>query len=204
MIGILAIGSIAYFTSQDSLTNTFMMSTYDPDNPGNPSNPEDIFSIRIYETENGEETTTGKTYTDIKPGDVLEKDPTVRNTGAYSQWVRMQVTITNAAAWKEACEKYGITELLEIFGGYDESKWSMYEEAYEDKEADTLTYEFYLNQELKPKETATLFTTMKIPQEFKAEDMISLSRFELKVTADAIQSQGTGESSREAFKSYWN
>lgn len=203
IIAITAVGSIAYFTAKDSVTNTFMMSTYDPDNPDKPVNPDDIFSIKVYETENGTETTKGRTYTEIGPGDVLDKDPTVKNTGAYSQWVRVQVSISNADAWKKACDSHGITDLMKIFGGCDDSKWSRYAQPAEDREEDTVTYEFYLNEELKPGEAQTLFTTVIIPGEFNAEDMANLSRFEIKVSAEAIQSKGTGESAKEAFDKCW-
>lgn len=200
IVAITAVGSLAYFTAKDSVTNTFMVSTYDPDNPVEPS---DIFSIEVYETEEGIKTTEGRTYADIKPGDTLDKDPTVENTGEYSQWVRVQVTITNAASWQAACEKHGITDLMSIFGGYDESKWIRYSEPEEDGEADAVTYEFYLNKELKPGEAETLFSTITIPGEFKAEEMTALSIFKVKISADAIQSDGTGDSAKEAFDNYW-
>lgn len=201
LVAITAVGSIAYFTAKDSVTNTFMISTYDPDNPVDPSK---VFSIEVYETEGGTKTTEGITYEDIKPGDALYKDPTVENTGKYNQWVRVQVTINNAASWQAACDKHGIADLMSIFGGCDDSKWTKYAAPAEDKEADTVTYEFYLNKELKPAETETLFNSVTIPASFNTEDMAALSKFEVKISAEAIQSEGTGDGAKEAFDNHWN
>ncbi len=196
LVSVMALGSLAYFTAQDNITNTFMTATYDPENPGGTVNPDDLFSIQVLETADGELTNEGKTYEGIQPGDVLAKDPTVKNTGDYSQWVRVHVTLTNAANWQAICVEHGITDLTTIFGGFDSGKWTL---GGTSSVGDTLTYTYYLNSKLEPDATATLFNTVTIPAVLTIEDMVKLSKFELTIAADAIQSKNTGDSAKAAF-----
>lgn len=197
LVAILALGSLALFTDTDDITNKFMVaSSDDPD--------QEIFDVDVWETDpNGEKTDEGIVYDDIQPADVLKKDPTVENTGLYDQYVRVMVTVTNAKNWMTACDKYGIADLTTIFGGFDGTKWTRVDAPVYDLANDTLTYTFYYNGVLAPKETATLFTTVTIPQAFTVEDMVALQQFELSVSAQAIQSANTGDNAVDAFANYW-
>lgn len=203
LASILALGSLAYFTAQDSVSNTFRMAAYDPEHPDQPVDPDALFSIQVYETVDGRPNTDGRIYTDIAPGDVLDKDPTVKNTGKYDQWVRASVTVTKADAWQRACDAHNIADLTSIFGGYSEDVWTRYDKPAYDDDADTLTYVFYLDRKLEPEATATLFTQFMIPEAFEIGDMISLSTFDLTIAADAIQSDNTGDDARSAFEAHW-
>lgn len=194
-VAIMALGSMAYFTSRDEVTNTFMVASFDPDNP---DEPDDLFSIEVFETDpdTGEEIDE-YTYKNIAPADVLHKDPTVRNTGAYSQYVRVQVTLSNASAWLAADEKYGID--LPLWTVLD--VWESAGDYVYDEEADTLVWTYYLSYALDPGETQVLFTTVTIPSQLRTEDMEeALANFQITVTADAIQSANTGVSAQEAFQ----
>lgn len=197
LVAIMAFGTLAFFSAQDSVTNNFKIaSSPDPD--------QDPFSVKVEETdpETGEPTTDGVTYDNIKPGDELQKDPTVINDGLYSEYVRVNVTVTNATAWKAACEKHSITDLTTIFGGFDGTKWTRVGDPVFDEVADTLTYSYYYNGVLAPSESAVLFTSVTIPAAFDTADMVSLANFQLIVTADAIQSEHTGDSAADAFVLY--
>lgn len=198
LVALLAIGTLAIFTARDSITNTFLMTSNNPEDPD-----DELFSIRIYETaEDGGQTTEGRTYQNIAPGDVLDKDPTVQNTGQYGQWIRMMITLTNAQVWQEICEAHQ-TDLPSMLGGYDENTWTRYDEPVYDAAADTLTYTFYLDRELDVGEAATLFTTLTIPGSFDLTDMNRLNTFQISVSADAIQSAHTGSNAKDAFDMYW-
>ena len=64
LVGAVGVGAtLAYFTDKAEVENKVAMGHVD---------------IDLYETENGEETAEGLEFTNIVPGDVLEKDPTVR------------------------------------------------------------------------------------------------------------------------------
>ena len=196
---LISIGTVAFLTAKDSITNRFMVASYDSENP---VSPDEIFSIRIYETIDSGQTESGQTYYDVKPGDIFKKDPTIQNTGLYGQWIRMIVSLTNANQWIISCESYGI-EITEIFGGYDDKVWTLSDEVSYDSQSDTLTFVFYLNNVLEAENTATLFEYIIIPTQFTSEDIYAISNFNLIISADAIQSANTGSSAKEAFELYW-
>lgn len=207
LIAILSCGTLAYFTSTKSLTNKFYTASYDPDNP---PTAEELFSIKIYETAaDGTENTEGLEYEDILPGMKVDKDPTIKNTGKYPAYVRLSVTVTNAAAWKAAFENHkddsedkgGAIELEDVFGEFNED-WKR-KEISENKNEDTLTYVYYLDGELAAGADSTLFESVTIPPQLTVEEMSALSCFEIRITGDAIQSANTGDNAFEAFTTYW-
>lgn len=205
LIAILAFGSLAYFTDSDSVTNDFMVAGYDPSNPDAPIDPDELFSITVYETDlsdpTGQTTTsTGQTYEDILPGSVLAKDPTVENTGQYSQWVRVSVTVSNAANWKTVLGTTPVSSIMNI----DTANWTSAGDAVENTADDTITYTYYLNSALAAGDTATLFTEVTIPSSLNVNQMVSLKEFTITIAADAIQSENTGDSAAYAFTNYWN
>ena len=111
LVAIIGFGSLAYFQASKNLTNYFAVAgVADPTDPDATIDPDDLFSIRLDEKNLDIMTGTARTeegnvYKDILPGDKLEKDPTVTNTGKYDAWVRVKVTVTDAADWMEVCAK---------------------------------------------------------------------------------------------------
>lgn len=210
LVAILACGSLAYFTyTSDTVTNKFYTYSTDEYPDGPPTDPDQLFSISVYETYKNADNETvkdydGLEYTEVVPGTVLSKDPTVENTGKYSAYVRLRVTLTNAEAWQKACTDIGLTKLEDIFGGIN-TDWERKSESY-DADADTMTYVYYLNKPLAAGETSTLFTTVTMPAKLTVEHMIALSQFQLIIEGDAIQSENTGDNAYATFTDteYWN
>ena len=200
LIAIIGFGSLAYFTADDSVSNKFMTTTSnDPNNPNAA-----LFALELYETDvtdPSKTTDVGNTYSDILPGEEVKKDPTVKNTGLYPQWVRLKITATKASEWNTACSAHGIDDLAKIFGEFND-KWDR-EEITPDTTNNTLTYVYYLNDVLKPGETSTIFKTVTIPAEFTVANMETLREFELNIVAEAIQSEHTGDTAQEAFENCW-
>ena len=86
LIALFTMGTLAYFTDSAATSNKFMTASYDPSNPDKVITAEELFSIKVYETDaNGQKDYDGLTYEDIAPGDELDKDPTAENTGKYGQ-----------------------------------------------------------------------------------------------------------------------
>lgn len=202
-----AFGTLAYFTAKGEAENTFMVAGYDPENPDKPIDPDDLFSVTVTETTPEDDPDiekdpngNGNIYKNIIPGDKLPKDPTVTNTGKYSQWVRVKVTLTNAANWKSVLgdNPNGLFTASEC--GFDTAKWTSAGDPV--TEDDTLTWTYYLNTKLDPAGTAVLFTNVVIPGELNVEDMTKLASFKLSVAAEAIQSENTGETPQAAFVLY--
>lgn len=199
LAAILAFGTLAVFTGNDEVTNKFMIAQYDPDNP---VTPDELFSVNVFETDkDGSKTEEGLVYDGIQPGDKLHKDPTVENTGRYDQYVRVHVTVSNAANWKAACKNHEITDLTTIFGGFDSSKWVRVSAPVEGN--DTITYTYYYTGVLAPKETVTLFNQVTIPMALNNAEMASLEYFTISISADAIQAANTGDNAVDAFANYW-
>lgn len=200
LLAVTAFGTLAYFTAKGEAENKFMVAGYDPDNPDKEIDPDKLFSVTVKETdpESGEKTTSGITYKNIMPGETREKDPTVVNTGKYSQWVRVKVTLTKADVW----EKAGITDLNSLANGIDTTKWEPDKKGLV-KDGDTLVWTYYLKSELAPEDDEQLFESVTIPATLTKEDMAALNGFELTVAAEAIQSKNTGGSAEEAFTNYW-
>lgn len=210
LIAILSVGTLAWFNYTDDITNKFMVAT---DEDGEPD-----FSLEIWETENdgddtvdadaneenpngdGDPTKTweGNTYEEILPGSVLDKDPTVENTGVYDQWLRVMVTFDNYDVIKADCEKYNLSTDLRTW--LDISDDFTADDAATIETADTVTYVFYYNERLAEGETATLFTEVTIPGEFGIDDMAyDEGTFTVVVKADAVQADNTGDTAQEAF-----
>lgn len=207
MVAIIGIGSLAYFQASKNLTNYFAVAgVSDPTDPSATIKPDELFSIKLEETDirDGGKTETGNTYTDILPGVTLKKDPTVTNTGKhFDAWVRVKVTVTDAEDWIAACQKHGITDLATIFNEYDATKWDR--EIAEDVHSvtnNTLTYTYYYKEKVAPEGTAKLFDSITIPAVFDIEDMASLATFQLKIVGEAIQADHTGETAQKAFKEF--
>lgn len=225
-----AFGSLAYFTDSHTLTNQFMTAEWDPEDPY--EEPDEIFSIKVDEldlsdgAEEGDRTEEGNQYERIKPADVLDKDPTICNTGKYPQYIRMSITVTQADEWKAAYAKWlktagnpdGIKDSYDIFGGFN-SKFILAEDETEyDSAENTLTYVFYLNEILEPGMKETLFETVTIPSCFDNDDMLSLQEFKILVRGEAIQSEHTASNAaasekgdapvafdaKYAFNTYWD
>ncbi len=201
LVAILSLGTLAWFNDTKSVTNSFKVATSEND-----TDPE--FSVKVSETDlEGNETTTGVTYYDVIPGDDIAKDPTITNTGDYTQWIRVAVTLNKAGGWKAAGGSLVFTELFEgsSYGlaanvGTDiTSKWLLVEDevAVQDDKA---TWYLYLNRELPAGSDEVLFTNVNIPTEFTQQEMAEINNeFDIVVSADALQRDNTGDNAVEAF-----
>lgn len=195
LIAILSLGSLAYFSAKDEITNTIKLA--------------DNFKVEVYEHDwskpNTDETTEGLTYTNIMPGQKIDKDPTVRNSGAHSEWVRVNVTIPNYDdVWSVVFADEETVDLTSIFGGFDSALWKRPGGGVPDPNEDgSITYTFYLTKVLNPGETATLFKTVTIPGGLTSEQAETLDgSFDLIVEAEAVQAEYlpiTVTTAQEAF-----
>lgn len=184
LVAILSVGSLAWFSDADDVTNKFMIANSDEE-------PDDIFSVDVWEyvdgdTENKDQ--DGHTYEHIVPGSSYHKEPYVENTGIHDQYIRVTLTIQNAKLFGEDFN------YLSLFGGYDSNAWTTGESAY-DEAANTYTMEFYLNSKLAPGEVVCLFNEVNIPEYFTQYN----SGFELDIFAEAVQVANLGDTAQGAF-----
>lgn len=182
MLAVAAIGgTLAYFTDNETATNVFTMGKVD---------------IELTETE-------WVAPDAVYPGIAYEKNPVVKNVGDDSAWIRVDVTLSDAAAFVTAAGKYQITDLSVIFDEHDETKWT-WAEIVQDAEKDTLTYSYYYNDLLEAGEsTDAIFTQVKIPGQFNNADMKAIGEnFTITIQAHAMQTADDYDTVQEAFAAY--
>lgn len=185
LIAILSMSTLAWFNASDEVKNDFMFD--DTDGDGTPD-----FEVTVSET-GGDPVTGGLKFEHVVPGAVLAKDPAVQNTGDYSMYTRLVVTLDNASVWIAASEKYSIADndhyildkMVDIH-----ANWIRYERPVYNAADDTLTYVYYHKGIVEPGvKTAPLFTAVTIPTEPQQSDLRFLNdTFAITVKADAIQS----------------
>ena len=207
LIAILSMGSLAWFSAQDSVTNNF----YVADSTDN--DPDDIFSVDVYEKydsdEDGapEEYQRGISYNDILPGDKLDKDAIVKNTGHYDQYIRVIITISDKAVFKSIVESTGADfdtyDVRQHFVGFDSSKWDLVNSTM-DNSGESIQYVLYFNDVLKSGDSFSVFTGVEIPEDMTQEhashfDDDGVWGFTIDVKAQAVQTDNVGDSAAEAF-----
>ena len=214
LAAIISMGTLAWFQASQSIENIFQVSTTD-------DNQTPDFSISLYEnvvdSETGKKvdtndddvideldiTTTGNTYASLAPGDELDKNPTVKNTGEYDQYVRVTVTLKDADKWVPLLAEYNLT-IDDVILGYEDALWRS-EIVDEDYTDGTVVNQYYFEGKLEPGDTATLFTGIKIPGDFTNDDVKSFEGgFNMTIVADAIQADNTGDNAFDAFDEFWN
>ena len=201
LIAILSLGTLAWFNDTKSITNKFKVANSEDD-----TNPE--FSVKVSETDlEGKETTDGVTYYNVIPGDDIAKNPTITNTGDYTQWIRVTVTLDKAGGWETAGGSLAFTDLFEgssyglvsNVGTDTTSKWLLVEDKVTVND-DKATWYLYLNRELPAGSDEVLFTNVNIPTEFTQLEMAAINNeFNITVSADAVHRDNTGDNAVEAF-----
>lgn len=198
LVAIISMGSLAWFSAQDEVTNKFHVATSD-----DPTDPDDIFSVAVWEeTPDSDKDEDGHEYKDILPGDTLKKVAHVENTGAYDQYIRVVVTVSNADAWQKLFGKSGgeVVPLTDIVGGLDTTIWNP-TGANWDEENNEFYYVLYYTGKLAPDANITVFENVKIPNTMTVEDAAAFAGgFSVKVVAQAVQTENVGDTPYDAFQ----
>ena len=117
LIALLSAGTLAWFTDSEEVTNEFKIATSED------TEKDDIFSVDVWEnTPEGDKDQDGYVYEDILPGQVLKNAAKVENTGYYDQYIRVTVTVSDAAAWQSALNTTKVPKLEDIVNGWDQRK----------------------------------------------------------------------------------
>ena len=203
LIAVLSMGSLAWFSHQESVTNEFFVADSDD------NTPDKIFSVDVWEQKDinndgdfedegdVERTDNTLTYRDILPGDELSKIAHVTNTGHYDQYIRVIVTISDATAWINAV---GLDiDMDTVFVGFEETKWDHISKSI-DGETDTVTYVLYYTDILESTEDLVLFNAVKVPESLTREQAAAFEGgFAVNVKAQAVQTKNVGANAYEAF-----
>lgn len=201
LVAIISMGTLAWFNANDSITNTFKVATDENDT-------DPTFTVKVTETDlDGNETEDGVTYYDVVPGDTIAKDPKITNTGDYTQWIRVAVTMTKANYWSDFG---GSLKFTDIFTGSTyglasnvvnaTEKWLLVDNTVEPDANGNATWYLYLNREFVKGSDEILFTEVHIGEDFTLEEILSLGgEFSIDVKAEAVQRDNNGANAVEGF-----
>lgn len=197
LVGASVMGTMAYLTDNDEVTNTFTVGNVDI-TLDEAKVDKDGKAI----TGDGAERVIENSYK-LLPGHTYAKDPTVTvEKGSEKAYVRMIVTLNYATELKAIL---GDTFLPQNFiEGWDAATWQTTHAVKEDNVNDTLTYEFrYKNIVDASGEDVvleSLFDTFTLPGTVTNAQLATLvtkdgdgkitDQFEITVTAHAIQADG--------------
>lgn len=194
LIATLSMGSLAWFTDSDSVTNDFLIAGSEN------QDPDEVFSVDVWERNdpNSQDKLDHIEYPNILPGDDWYKEVNVENTGSYEQYIRATVTVSDAHIWQQIFgEVYVPLNKIATDLNADFQAWS----TVYDMEADTLTYVLYYQNILAVDGIATLFTNVAIPEELDRDQAAAMAGgFQITVTADAVQTKNVGDNAAAAFE----
>lgn len=215
------LGTMAYLTDSETVTNTFTVGqvhlTLDEakvnpmgqplDENGKAPGEEGYNSDKLAPRWKPTTEDSEQEY-HLLPGHSYTKDPTVTVVaGSEESYVRMMVTVSFT---KELTDAQLATSLDGIFLGYDDTKWERIEkEVSADRKTITYEYRYYTTVDGKDSEgkdaaqkLESLFTTIKVPDEYTNEQIAFLGGMNITVEAHAIQADGFANADKawEAFK----
>lgn len=202
LVAIISLGTLAWFTDEDQVTNNFHIANSD-------DTADEIFSIEVWERDTiGGDPVDTITYPDVQPGDDWYKEVNIENTGYYAQYVRATVTITGADVWYDVFD--------EAFFGLDKFATDLNtKDFYVDRiefnaDNNTIAYTLYYNDILVSAEEAaagngnnvvTLFTNVHIADlldQYQAAELVG-NKFNINVKAEAVQTENVPADAKEAF-----
>ena len=227
LIAILSLGTLAWFSDSDEVTNKFHVAG------GEDSKPDEIFSVDVMEAVDADEDgiyeyaddktigvggTDEWTYEDITPNAQLLKRVSTLNSGSYDQWVRMKVTVSNELLAILGQHNLSFTSILKdmparLTNGLNyleaekkdfnhDGRW-LHDATVDVKDNGntTTTFTFYYNGEVAEDQSVILFSVVHIPYQFTQQDMAALDAgaFDMVITGEAVQSDNTAGNARDAF-----
>lgn len=190
-------GTLAYLTSKDSVTNTFTV--------GKVKITLDEAKVNEYgEADTSASRVKENTYK-LMPGHTYIKDPTVTvKAGSEKSYVRLLVTINKAAELKEV---FGDSFLPQNYvTGWDSTAWPCVKTTPNDD--NTVTYEFrykdVVSAGAEDVKLDALFDSFSVPGEnMSADKLEKLNGLKITVVAHAIQADGS-DTADEAWAKFGN
>lgn len=179
------LGTMAYLTSTDEVTNTFTVGQVKIKLDEAKANPDGSLVANADRVKANE-------YK-LLPGHTYNKDPMVTVlSGSESSYVKMTVTFSKANEL-DAIFAPGGADLTSIFNGYDAAKW-IAKGNTKDATADTRTYEFWYKETVGAPTADValdaLFDSITVPGTITNEQLATIEGMTITVNAYAIQADG--------------
>lgn len=190
-------GTMAYLTSSDTVTNTFTVGSV---------------AIKLDEAKANTDGTLVPNADRVKansykllPGHTYNKDPMVTVLkGSELSYIKMTVTFTKAAQLDAIFALNGGADMTSIFNGYDSANW-IDKGNTEDTAANTRTYEFWYKEAVAAPDgdvaLDALFDSITVPGTITKDQLASIEGMTITVNAYAIQADGF-QNAAEAWSKY--
>ena len=179
------LGTMAYLTSQDTVTNTFTVGNVQIKLDEAKANPDGSLVANA-------DRVKANSYK-LLPGHTYNKDPMVTVLkGSESSYVKMTVTFTKAAELDAIFAPNG-ADMTSIFNGYDSNTW-IYKGNVKDTAANTRTYEFWYEETVAAPtadvELDALFDSITVPGTITNKQLATIQNMTITVNGYAIQADG--------------
>ena len=186
LVSISVMGTMAYLTSKDSVTNTFTVGKV---------------AIKLDEAKANADGTLvqGANRVDansykLLPGQTYNKDPMVTVLkDSEKSYIRMTVTVSKAKELDAIFAPAG-ADLLSIFNGYDGATWLYKGDT--DNADNTRTYEFWYKEAVAAPDADValdaLFDSITVPGSITNAQLATIEGMTITVNAYAIQADGFG------------
>ena len=179
-------GTMAYLTSRDTVTNTFTVGSVNIKLDEAKANPDGTLV-------EGADRVKANSYK-LLPGHTYNKDPMVTVLkGSESSYVKMTVTFTKAAELDAIFAPTGGANLTSIFNGYDSTNW-IDKGNTEDTVKNTRTYEFWYKDTVAAPTADVvldaLFDSITVPGTITKDQLATIEGMTITVNAYAIQADG--------------
>ncbi len=182
LVGTSILGTLAYLTSTDAVTNTFTVGKVAIKLDEAKANPDGSLV-------EGAERVKANEYK-LMPGHTYNKDPMVTVLAdSEKSYIRMIVTVNE----KADLDAIGV-DILKVFEGYDNTKWT-YVGNKENEDEDNRVYEFRYHTTVSTvdeteKALEPLFTKIVVPGAITNAQLDTLEGLSIKIDAYAIQADG--------------
>lgn len=178
-------GTMAYLTSQDTVTNTFTVGKVAIKLDEAKANPDGSLVANA-------DRVKANSYK-LLPGHTYSKDPMVTVlSGSESSYVKMTVTFSMADELDAIFAPDG-ADMLKIFKGYDATNW-IAKGNTKDETANTRTYEFWYKEAVAAPNgdvaLDALFDSIIVPGEITGAQLATIVDMTITVNAYAIQADG--------------
>ena len=179
------LGTLAYLTSQDTVTNTFTVGKVQIKLDEAAANPDGSLVANA-------DRVKANSYK-LLPGHTYNKDPMVTVLkGSESSYIKMTVTFSKAAELDEIFKPNG-ADMTSIFNGYDGTTW-IYKGNTEDTANNTRTYEFWYKETVAAPDADValdaLFDSIIVPGTITNAQLATIKGMTITVNAYAIQADG--------------
>ena len=178
-------GTMAYLTSEDSVTNTFTVGKVQIKLDEAKANPDGSLVANA-------DRVKANSYKLI-PGHTYNKDPMVTVLkDSESSYIKMTVTFTKAAELDAIFSPNG-ADMTSIFVGYDDTNW-IAKDVTKDAEKNTRTYEFWYKEAVAAPDADValdaLFDKIVVPGTITNDQLKTIEGMTITVNAYAIQADG--------------